>query len=199
MTAHEGFTNRVADDAFIFRTGALAAGHVDAYVRHLEKCRICADELDRIDRVFSGLGAVFEAEPHHRLRRRVLDRFAIERAAAQVSLPAETVRSEAVDWEESGIPGVRIKRLFVDSKKRRMAALLVMDAGATFPPHRHKDVEEFILLDGDLSVDEETVMKVGDYLRAESGSRHGPQSTKNGCLLFLSASIDDVDEETFGN
>lgn len=196
MTAHEGFTNRVADDAFLFRTGALPAEGGDAYARHVDACGICAVEIGRVDRVFAGLGSLFEAEPGRALRGRLLERFASETAARSAMSRTVVARSDEIPWEESGIPGVRIKRLFVDQKRRRMAALLLMDRGVTFPPHAHGDDEEFILIEGDLRIDDETVMKAGDYQRANAGSQHGPQTTENGCLLFLLSSVEDVPEET---
>lgn len=194
MTAHEGYTNRVADDAFLFRTGALPAESADAYARHVDACGFCAGEVGRVDRVFAELGSLFEAEPGRALRGRLLERFASETAARIAVSRTVVARSDEIPWEESGIPGVRIKRLFVDPKRRRMAALLLMDRGVTFPPHAHADDEEFILLEGDLRIDETTVMRPGDYQRASAGSRHDPQTTENGCLLFLLSSTDDVSE-----
>jgi anti-sigma factor ChrR (cupin superfamily) len=65
-----------------------------------------------------------------------------------------------------------------------------MDRGTSYPPHRHADVEECYVLQGDLRV-AGRVLRAGDYQRADRDSVHGVQSTENGCLLLIVSSTDD--------
>ncbi len=64
-----------------------------------------------------------------------------------------------------------------------------MDAGAKLPAHRHHGVEECFVVEGDL-VDGDLVLRAGDYVRYDAGTVHSP-STRNGCLLFVTASLRD--------
>ncbi len=54
-----------------------------------------------------------------------------------------------------------------------------MDPGATYPSHRHTEVEELYLLEGDLFVEGQW-MKPGDYCRDEPESIHGKVRTDKG-------------------
>ena len=58
------------------------------------------------------------------------------------------------------------------------------------PPHRHYDIEECFVLDGDLRLDD-SVLHAGDYQRAEAGSVHGVQWTEGGCTLLIISSTQD--------
>lgn len=96
------------------------------------------------------------------------------------------------EWEETAIAGVRVRKLFVDEANDRATMLVQMDAGTSYPGHRHAGAEECYVLAGDLIVgDRELVMKAGDYQRADSGSHHPVQWTENGCLLFIVSSLHD--------
>ena len=71
-----------------------------------------------------------------------------------------------------------------------MTMLVRMEAGSSYPQHIHDGPEECYVLQGDLRVGDE-VLGRGDYQRAAPGSRHGIQSTENGCLLFIVSSLTD--------
>ncbi len=93
-------------------------------------------------------------------------------------------------WEKTGVEGVEVKQLFVDPKRDYVTMLVRMQAGASYPSHRHNGFEECYVLQGDLSVGEMT-LRTGDYQRAEGGSVHVVQSTTDGCLLFIVSSQHD--------
>ncbi len=96
------------------------------------------------------------------------------------------------DWESTGVPGVDVRRLFVDRTANRMTAMFRMAAGTEYPEHQHDGHEECFVLDGELHVGDEIVMRRGDYQRAESGSPHARQWTERGCLLLVSTSLSDT-------
>ena len=65
--------------------------------------------------------------------------------------------------------------------------LVRMGAGARYPSHRHKDVEELFMLSGDFHV-ADTTMGPGDYCRGETGSMHGETYTESGAMFLLMTS-----------
>ena len=99
-------------------------------------------------------------------------------------------RRDQGDWEATGVEGVSVKQLFVDAERGYVTMLVQMVAGSSYPSHRHAGYEECYVLQGDLSVGD-SVLHAGDYQRAEGGSVHVVQSTKNGCLLFIVSSQND--------
>jgi anti-sigma factor ChrR (cupin superfamily) len=62
-----------------------------------------------------------------------------------------------------------------------------MEPGAVYPTHRHAEVEEIYVLDGDLSVDGET-LGAGDYCTAAAGSTHRAPHTRGGCRFIAFSS-----------
>ncbi len=102
-----------------------------------------------------------------------------------------TLRAAEGVWEQTGVDGISVRRLFVDQANNRMTALFRMEPGAQYIPHVHDGPEECYVLEGDLRVDDETVMRTGDYQRAPAGSRHGVQRTEHGCLLLVTCSLHD--------
>lgn len=89
-------------------------------------------------------------------------------------------------------PGVLRKVLFVDPKRHYNASLLRVEAGTRYPSHRHVDVEEIMVLEGELHI-HGVVMRPGDYCRAEPDSIHRETFTEGGCLLLqLTSQLDQV-------
>ncbi len=109
----------------------------------------------------------------------------------QADGPLFTLRSEEGDWEETGVDGIQVRRLFVDEQRNRMTAMFRMAPGAAYVPHVHDEPEECYVLEGDLHVGDELVMHAGDYQRATAGSLHPVQYTKGGCLLLVTSSLHD--------
>lgn len=101
-----------------------------------------------------------------------------------------TRRATDGDWEETGEPGVQVRRLFLDPQRDQFTAVVRMAPGTAWPRHIHNGAEECLVLEGDLRVGEIT-MRAGDYQRAPAGSRHGVQSTEKGCLLLIMSSLSD--------
>lgn len=99
-------------------------------------------------------------------------------------------RQKEGKWEATGVEGVAVKRLYVDAERGYVTMLVRMAAGSSYPSHRHAGYEECYVLEGDLKVGENT-LHAGDYQRAQGGSVHSVQSTKNGCLLFIVSSQHD--------
>jgi quercetin dioxygenase-like cupin family protein len=94
-------------------------------------------------------------------------------------------------FEATSIAGIRVRCLFVDERAERVTMLVRMEAGTAYPAHRHGGVEECYVLEGDLSIGDETEMHAGDYQCMEHGSMHPVQSTRAGCLLLITSSQED--------
>jgi len=92
-------------------------------------------------------------------------------------------------WKPYLVPGVQVARLHVDKQKREVAYLMRAEAGVCLPVHRHAQVEEILILEGDLSIEQKAYGQ-GNYIRSLPGSLHSPQ-TVGGCLAFVRTSLDD--------
>jgi len=102
-----------------------------------------------------------------------------------------TLRTDEGAWEDTGVAGVQVRRLFVDREANRMTAMFKMAPGTSYPEHHHDGHEECYVLHGDLHVGDDLIMHAGDYQRAESGSPHARQWTSGGCVLLVSTSLSD--------
>jgi anti-sigma factor ChrR (cupin superfamily) len=109
---------------------------------------------------------------------------------ARLAAPAPLfVAREAPEaWEDTGVPGVRRRVLFVDRAAGRCTMLMRMAAGGVFPAHEHRGVEECLVLEGDL-LSNGVALRAGDYQRAEPGTHHESLTTEHGCLVLLSAPL----------
>lgn len=88
------------------------------------------------------------------------------------------------------IPGISVRPLFHDKDRNYVTTLVRFEPGARYPVHRHSQVEECYVLEGDLHHGE-TVYGPGDYQRAEPGSLHGEQWSEKGCLVLILADPQD--------
>lgn len=100
------------------------------------------------------------------------------------------VRASEEGFQSTTHPGVAVRQLFVDAEADRVTMLIRMDAGSSYPRHRHASPEECFVLRGDLRIGE-TVLHAGDYERSGGDSVHDVQWTKDGCLLFIVSSQHD--------
>jgi quercetin dioxygenase-like cupin family protein len=101
-----------------------------------------------------------------------------------------SVAASADGWQAIGVPGIDVKRLSVDPKRRYVTMLVRMAPGTSYPSHRHAGSEECFVLAGEIKVGEQ-VLRAGDYQIATQNSVHGVQSTENGCTLLIVSSQDD--------
>jgi anti-sigma factor ChrR (cupin superfamily) len=65
-----------------------------------------------------------------------------------------------------------------------------VDPGTQVPLHPHHAAEECYMLDGDLDT-YGTVLRRGDYLRAPAGTVHAPSRSEGGCLILVTAGLDE--------
>ena len=70
-----------------------------------------------------------------------------------------------------------------------MTALVRMDPGCEYSPHRHARAEELYVLEGTCYCGGR-LLHPGDYHRAEAGSIHMETSTEDGCFMLVIFSPD---------
>jgi quercetin dioxygenase-like cupin family protein len=100
------------------------------------------------------------------------------------------VRGNDGAWEDTGVAGVRVRRLLVDESRNQFTALVRMAAGTSYPRHVHNGPEECLVLEGDIRMGD-AVLHAGDYQYAPPDTLHGVQSTEKGCLLLITSSLSD--------
>jgi anti-sigma factor ChrR (cupin superfamily) len=193
--------------AALHALGALPAGEARAFEDHLRLCPECALEERAVREALAEEAKAGAVSPPPALRARLLARLS-RKSPDETHPPADAktqvwkrwerggrkdlqvVRAGEGAWEPTAAPGVSVKPLSVDPERRYVTMLVRMQAGSSYPRHRHAGAEECFVLEGDLRVGDE-VLHAGDYQRAEGGSLHGVQSTDNGCLLLIVSSQED--------
>ena len=201
MTQHDGTAGCPRDEAALYALNALDEAELESFEAHLDRCPKCRSEVASLRRTTTTLGSIApDIQPPETLLPRLFSavRFAPSPVAAVAtrsvssagSSTFEIVRADQGDWQETGVDGVRMRSLFVDEANDRMTLLVRMDAGAAYPSHRHGGIEECFVLEGDLC-GPGFEMKAGDYQRLSSGTVHGTQFTREGCLLFIVSSMHD--------
>jgi putative transcriptional regulator len=202
----------LAEWAALYALDALAPAERAEIARRAEADSALRAEIERLRPVADALA---EAAPAVPPRPEVLDRvLARVRSESTTSLavaaapaeadparpwrqwPADCAASTFVaasqgEFEPTSIPGISVRRLFVDRTGDRVTMLVRMNAGTRYPAHRHGGPEECYVLAGDLSVGGEIRMRAGDYQRVERGSVHPVQTTEQGCLLLIVSSLHD--------
>lgn len=182
---HDKMTEKAAFHAL----GLLGEEEVRELTAHAAGCQDCMRELAAMASVAGALaGAATQVEPGIALREKLMAQALPARA--EVLPGIVVVRGGRLSFEESGIPGVSVKPLFVDQAKGYRTSVVTMAPGTWLPRHRHAGVEEVFMLSGDFSVEGQT-LGPGDYCRAEGATVHEPGFTKGGCTILVVASMSD--------
>jgi anti-sigma factor ChrR (cupin superfamily) len=179
----------VRERAALFVLGALApheAAAVEAqlaagdarYVDAVAEARAVADDLAY---------AAPPRAPRPAARDRVLARVAAEASPAVVEQDGvRVVFGSQIAWQTTPLPGVEFKLLREDPVSGRGTRLIRMAPGAEYPKHRHPQMEEVVLLEGDLMVNG-VLMHPGDYCAAACDSIHHRVHSPNGCVFLVTA------------
>jgi anti-sigma factor ChrR (cupin superfamily) len=106
--------------------------------------------------------------------------------------PLADVRRDENIWVSGGTPGVEIKQLFVESETGRSTYLLRMQPGVRIPAHFHHDIEQCLVLKGDIGWGD-LVYEEGDFIVMGKGTKHPEIHTVHGNLLLLMSGRNDFD------
>lgn len=194
--------------AALFALGSLGGQEKAQFERHLQQgCAVCEEEIRSLGEVVRDLAlSAPPAAPSCRVRGRLLESLASGSKPVVASQSPFSVVSKGVLLQQPGLlisrssdmswetvaPGILRKLLFVDAERRYNTSLLRVEPGTRYPSHRHADVEEILVLEGDLHI-HGVVMRVGDYCRAEPDSIHQETFTEGGCLLLqLTSQLDQI-------
>jgi anti-sigma factor ChrR (cupin superfamily) len=176
--------------ASLYALDVLGTEDKERFERHLDSgCTQCEADVRSYSDVAVHLANSVAVEPPAGLRNRLLDKARGSARTPGILMDGNGLliaRSSEIAWK-SMAPGIRVKRLYFDEVRKYDTSLVHMEAGAHYPSHHHKEIEELFVLSGDLHV-EGQVMQAGDYCRADSSTLHSETFTDSGCTFLLLAS-----------
>lgn len=159
---------------------------------HLAKgCSECESEIRAAGELALELASLVETAPPVGLREKVLAKVTQESRSPGVLLEEKGIlikRPDELAWR-AFIPGIDRKLLHTDGDRRYRSYLLRFEPGAKLFKHRHPEVEEILVISGDVHISG-MHMKAGDYCRAGADSIHEESWSDAGCVLFVVASMD---------
>jgi anti-sigma factor ChrR (cupin superfamily) len=118
------------------------------------------------------------------LRPAIKEKLMARIAAEAQYRPAVCIRAAQGNWVPTGVPGVAMKPLYRDRSNGLSTVLIRMDAGATYPAHRHIDAEQCLVVEGDLRWDN-LEYRAGDFVVAAADSIHPRLTTEHGTVLLI--------------
>ena len=104
----------------------------------------------------------------------------------EIAKPVADIRHNEPAWMPYGLPGVEVKPLFIDKQTSRTTVLLRMAPGARLPSHRHHDVEQCLVIKGDIRFGE-LVYEEGDFVVMDKDTDHPEIHSVGGNILLLVA------------
>ena len=178
------------DLLFLYALQALPLSEIPLALAQISACGECRQELETLRPIIRAFAArpTDVVRPSASLWDRLARRVAVETGQEPVVPPPQ--RRVEPEWEQAA-PGISVKLLAADSEKDRVSMLVRLAPGGAYPPHRHADVEELYLLEGELMIDEKKLYP-GDYNRAEPGSADQRVWSQTGCTCVLLTSTRDV-------
>ena len=165
---------------------ALPSSEVPAVEAHISACADCQHELESLRPVVESFVSwpTDVLRPSPSLWGRLAQRIGAETGGKPL-MPAPPRWAEP-EWQEVA-PGISCKLLATDTERNRVSMLVRLAPGADYPPHRHAELEELHLLDGELMIDDRTLYP-GDYNRAEPGTVDSRVWSATGCTCVLMTS-----------
>lgn len=174
----------------LYALSALSRTEVPAVEAHISECLECQRDLRALRPVIDSLAA-WPTEllcPSASLRDRLRQRVSMETDEKPVLLDAPPLRDP--EWEEVA-PGIHCKFLAAAAEQDRVSMLVRLDPMTEYPPHRHAEIEELHLLNGELWIGDNKLYP-GDYNRAEAGTMDRRVWSETGCTCVLVTSSRDL-------
>jgi anti-sigma factor ChrR (cupin superfamily) len=174
---HARLTDRLREQAALYRLGALPPDEHGAFARHLEHgCVPCRREAESFDGMEGLLALAAPAvAPPRTTRARVLTE-----ARASTRPPSHFVLRREGAWNEIQ-PGVFRKDL---DAAAGASYLIRLEPGARVHQHSHAATEHCYVVEGDIRIAGRRI-HAGDFHLAEPGSTHDVASSEGGCLLLI--------------
>ncbi|MBC7928855.1 MAG: cupin domain-containing protein [Bryobacteraceae bacterium] len=177
----------IEEQASLYALGLLdaqTASALDTLVK--AGCPQVAAALERAGSAVLALSIGAEpVAPPQQLRKRLVERI----AASATPNPVSILKSDAFDWQPAGMPGVWEAIVFRDTRNGLETSLVKMEPGSRVTPHSHSQVEQCLVLEGDVTWGGEQC-KTGDFLVGPGGRWLPEMSTVGGNLLLIVGSPD---------
>jgi len=182
----------VHEMAAVYALGVLDEREKAVFEEHLRGCPECQEEVRSFEGVAGAIGTLAAAEPPPRLRGRLMEKLGGAPKTPGVVLKEHGIflaMADELPWR-SLMPGVDVKPLYVDRERRYGTSLVRLEAGASYPRHKHDEVEEIFVLSGEVELEGITA-RAGAYCRAEGNSTHAASYSATGCTFLVVASLHD--------
>jgi anti-sigma factor ChrR (cupin superfamily) len=88
------------------------------------------------------------------------------------------------DWLPHPVPGIKMKVLALNRRRRYATLLLDVEPGTRFPAHHHGGAEECYVVSGSLFTCGRR-LGPGDFVHADANTDHGELYTEEGCRVIL--------------
>jgi anti-sigma factor ChrR (cupin superfamily) len=148
-----------------------------------------SDEIDTLDAVefddvlqlaLAEAAAAAGGAPSPDLKHRLMGRV---REATEPAGFSFTWRADD-NWMPHPVPGIRMKVLAYNRRRRYATLLLDVRPGTRFPAHHHGGAEECYVISGSLFTCGRR-LGPGDFVHADGGTDHGELWTEEGCQVIL--------------
>jgi anti-sigma factor ChrR (cupin superfamily) len=178
-----------SEQLFLHALQALPPGEAPAMESHLAECVECRREMETLRTTVDAFVAwpTDVLRPPASLWGRLARRVAAVTGGRPAAAPAQ--RWIEPEWKDVA-PGISCKLLATDARRHRVSMLVRLAPGTDYPPHRHADIEELHLLQGELWIDGRRLYP-GDYNRAEPGTADARVWSETGCTCVLMTSTQD--------
>lgn len=149
--------------------------------------------------LFSGLAAELgfsapAAVPGAGLKQRLMASLSSRAQAAPAAQEAPGVfvlRQQDMAWRPTPFSGVSYKPLYLHPVTKMQTVILRLAAGASYPRHRHVEVEQCLVLSGDVFSEARQPLVAGDFEWSNAGTEHDFIRSSQGCELLIIASAHD--------
>jgi quercetin dioxygenase-like cupin family protein len=101
------------------------------------------------------------------------------------------LRQQDMVWRATPFAGVSYKALYLHPVTRMQTVILRLEPGARYPRHRHVEVEQCLVLSGDVFTEAREPLLAGDFEWSRAGTEHDFIRSTNGCELLIIASAHD--------
>lgn len=187
------------DDEILDLASVYAIGSLDGAAREEFERRLAAGDpalssaVERMQTAVEQIMIAAPVTPHSRVKERLMA------AALQRNVPGfvepepgvHVLRADHGHWRETGYPGVSVKVLHIEKETRMATTLLRLTPGARYPSHRHSQLEQCLVISGDVRLSEKIHLRAGDYEKALAGTEHDFLTSDTGCELLIVSCLDD--------
>jgi quercetin dioxygenase-like cupin family protein len=179
-----------AELACLYALQVLPDSELPAIQLHIALCPDCRRELESLRPIVNRFVCwpTDVLRPTTSLQGRLAHRIAEETGKQPVLLTAQ--QWSEPEWEQVA-PGIECKLLATDTERHRVSMLVRLASRANYPAHTHAGVEELYLLDGELWIDERTLVP-GDYNYGAPEAGDERVWSETGCTCVLITSTKDV-------